>query len=101
MAETHENSNVTEDQIKAVAMDVRGHLAGRCKFCPRGFETGEKIVFGTMKIIQKSWIEADVETATPAGVGEQHVINIINAHLTCAIANAHQLRGVTIPKKLT
>ncbi|MHA2068594.1 MAG: hypothetical protein ACXABY_29885 [Candidatus Thorarchaeota archaeon] len=101
MAETIGGGGVTEDQIKAVAIDVRQHLKGTCKFCPRGFETGEKIVFGTMKTLQMAWIEEDIETATPAGFGEQHIVNIINAHLECAITNAAQFRSVTVPRKLT
>jgi hypothetical protein len=96
----YENSGVTEETITQVAIEVRGHLAGKCKFCPRGFEAGEKIVFGTIKNIQMSWMEADIETATPEGVGEQHIVDIINAHLPCAIKNAHKLRSVTTPRKI-
>ncbi len=100
MAEVSGGGNVTEEQLKEVAIDVKKHLKGRCKFCPRGFEAGEKIVFGTVKIIQMSWLEADVESATPAGVGEQHIVNIINAHLVCAITNIAKFRSVTVPRKL-
>ncbi len=96
----YEDSGVTEEQLKQAAISVNKHLQGKCKFCPRGFERGEKIVFCTMKNIQMKWIEADIEKSEPEGFGEQHVIDIINAHLSCAITNTHQLRGVTIPRKL-
>lgn len=101
MAEIVGGGNVTEDQLKSIAIDVRQHLKGKCKFCPRGFEKGEKIVFGTVKTMQMAWLEEDVETATPAGFGEQHCINIVNAHLECAISNITQFRDVTVPRKLT
>lgn len=95
-----ENSGVSEEQIKDVAISVNKHLEGRCKFCPRGFETGEQVVFGSIKTIQMAMLEANVETAEPAGVGERHVIDIINAHLQCAIDNSHKLRSVLVPRKI-
>jgi len=96
----YDQSGVTEDLLNQVAITVNTHLKGRCKFCPRGFERGEKIVFATMKNVQMKWIEADIEKAEEAGFGEHHVVEVINAHLPCAITNAHQLRGATAPKGL-
>ena len=93
-------SGVTEEQIDRASIRVSSHLKGKCKFCPRGFESGERIVFGTMKNIQMRWMEANIETAEEAGFGEQHLVDIINAHVKCAISNAHQLRSVTTPRKL-
>ena len=95
-----ENNNVTEDQLKAVAITVPKHLPAKCKFCPRSFETGEQIVFGTMKNIQMAFLPADVEKAEPAGLGEQHIIDIINAHLACALNNIGKFRDVTVPGNL-
>ncbi len=96
----YNDGSVTEESITSVAFEVRTHLKGKCKFCPRGFEPGEKIVFGTIKNIQMAWVEEDVETATPAGFGEQHVVDIINAHLPCALTNASKFRSVTSPRNL-
>lgn len=101
MALYEQENNVTEEQLKQVAIAVTVHLKSKCKFCPRGFEPGEHIVFGTMKNIQMQWLEADVETSEPAGFGESHVIDIINAHLPCAISNVRKFRSVTIPKSIT
>lgn len=96
----YEENNVTDDQLNAVAIDVRKPLSGKCKFCPRGFEPGEKIVFVTMKSIQMKWMDEDIEHAEPAGFGEQHLIDVINAHLECARTFSSQLRGVVAPKNL-
>ena len=96
----YDQSGVTEDLISQVAIKVTKHLKGRCKFCPRGFETGEKIVFGSIKTIQMKWLEADVETAEPAGFGEQHAVELINAHLECALVNKEKFRSVSAPRKL-
>src|SRR5210317_1020558 len=94
------NSGVSHNQIRGAAISVNQHLKGKCKFCPRGFERGEKIVFATMKNVQMRFLEADVEKGEPAGFGEQHVLDVINAHLSCAIDNSAALRSVVVPKKL-
>lgn len=96
----YQNSGVTEDQIRQVAIKVTKHLKGKCKFCPRSFEKGERIVFGTVKNIQMKFMEADVESGEPAGFGEQHLVDIICSHLPCAISNMHKLRSVASPRKL-
>jgi hypothetical protein len=96
----YEENNVTDEQLNAVAMHINKYLKGRCKFCPRGFEGGEQIVFVSMKSVQMKWVEESVEHAEPAGFGEQHLIDIVNAHLPCAIANKSKLRGVIAPRKL-
>ena len=97
----YSESGVSEDQLKQYAITVDKYLKGRCKFCPRGFERGEKIVFGTMKNIQMAWVDADVEEAEPAGFGERHLVEVINAHLECAINNSSTFRSVSNPRKLT
>jgi len=95
-----QHSGVTEELLRQAAVRVTQHLKGKCKFCPRGFETGEQIVFGTIKNIQMRWIDEDIEKAEPAGFGEQHVVDIVNAHLPCAITNMNKFRSVTTPRKL-
>ena len=94
----YNDSGVTEDLIKQVAITVEKGLKAKCRFCPRSFERGEKIVFGMIKNIQMKWIEEDIEKAEPAGFGEQHSIELINAHLPCAITNADKFRSVTNPR---
>jgi len=94
----YNNSGVSTELIKQVAIPVSKHLKGKCRFCPRAFERGEKIVFGMIKNIQMKWLEEDIEQAEPAGFGEQHSIELINAHLSCAIANADKFRSVTDPR---
>jgi hypothetical protein len=96
----YEENGVSEEQLKGVAFTVTTNLKGKCKFCPRGFEPGEQMVFGTIKNIQMQWLEADVETSEPAGFGEAHVVDIINAHLPCAITNSSKFRSVTAPRNL-
>jgi len=100
MALYDENNGVTDDIIKDGAIDLNKSLEGRCRFCARGFERGEQIVFGMIKTIQMKWLEADIEKAEPAGFGEEHGLILINAHLDCALTNRDQFRSITKPRKL-
>lgn len=90
----HHNTEFNDDLIREHAITANKRLKGKCRFCPRGFESGEKIVFITVKNIQMKWLEEDIEKAEPAGFGEQHLIEITNAHLSCAIDNADKIRSV-------
>lgn len=90
-------NSVTEALIDEVAINVTKHLPAKCKFCPRSFEAGDVIVFGMLKDIQMRWLEADIEKAEPAGMGEEHSINLINAHRDCAVTNRSQFRSVAAP----
>jgi len=95
----YENSGVNDQMLKEFSVSVSKPLKGRCRFCGRGFETGERIVFGTVKNVQMKFMEADVEAGEPAGFGEQHILEMINAHLPCAKDNSNKFRSVINPRK--
>ncbi len=97
----YESNTVTEELLNQAAVEVTKHLPGRCKFCPRSFEKGEHIVFGTIKSIQMKFLEADIEKAEPAGLGEEHVVQLENAHIECALANKEKFRSVSSLRKFT
>jgi len=96
----YKNSGVSEELINEASVEVTKHLPGRCKFCPRSFESGERIVFGMLKNVQMAYVEADIEKAEPGGLGESHNIQLINAHVPCAIKHKDQFRSVNTPRKL-
>jgi hypothetical protein len=92
-----QNSGITEEFLKHHAFSVNTDLKGKCKWCPRGFERGEKIIFLSIKNIQMEWLEEDIEAAEPAGFGERHHVKIVNAHLPCAVQHLNIIRSVVNP----
>jgi|SRR6516225_12116503 hypothetical protein len=87
--------SLNAETIAENAILVPKALPGRCAFCPRKFETGERIVFFTRKKRQMRVMNNEEGISE---VVEHHTIQIENGHLDCVTQNKDSIRAI-VPKQ--
>lgn len=87
--------SINAETLAENAILVPKPLPGRCAFCPRKFETGERMVFFTRK--KRQMRVANNEEGV-SELLEHHTIQIENGHLDCVMNNKDSIRAI-VPKE--